>query len=448
MLTSQLVQVTPSRPMLQPCSSHAGDERASTSGRDLSSPVKWHPAHSLSQRSGQKGLQHQQIGTYLLSVLPASLLALPVLFGANMSQASQQPYFIAQALGVMATIVAVHEAGHFTAARVQGIHVTKFAIGFGPALVQFTRGEVEYSLRAIPLGGYVAFPDDDVASPYPADDPNLLKNRSIPERAAVISAGVIANIVFAYAVLLLQVATVGKAETAYLAGVRMPNVDASSVASRGGLRSGDIIMRVGDQTISSAPNQVSLVVNAIQAHPSQPLAFTVLRGEAPPLVIDVVPEAGKDGRGRIGVSLTPNSYINHVRGASPREAFTIAGNEFVRLASTVLTGLKTIVTNFGSVAGQVSGPVAIVAAGADIARTDAAGLFQFCAIVNINLAVVNMLPLPALDGGYLMLLMLEAIRGKKLPEKLEQGFMASGFLLLMAMGVSLVVKDTIGLIPL
>ncbi len=192
----------------------------------------------------------------------------------------------------------------------------------------------------------------------------------------------------------------------------------------------------------------------------------------------------------------------------------------------MLGGLKAIVTNFAGVAGQVrtrarpaahgrasittaprgdvllrqacahgawrrrriaalqvSGPVAIVAAGADIAKTDAAGLFQFCAIVNINLAVVNLLPLPALDGGYLLLLAVEAARGKKLPEQVEQvgkrgearaaafsggvvvrsgppahcgacvvvggaqGFMASGFLLLMAMGFSLVVKDTINLLP-
>ncbi|GFH17920.1 putative zinc metalloprotease, partial [Haematococcus lacustris] len=121
------------------------------------------------------------------------------------------------------------------------------------------------------------------------------------------------------------------------------------------------------------------------------------------------------------------------------------------LTSTVVGGLTALFTNFGKVAGQLSGPVAIVAAGSQIAKTDAAGLFQYCAIVNINLAVVNLLPLPALDGGYLVLLLLEAAwGGRKLPQSVEQGFAvlsAAGFLLLMVAGVSLVVKDTMGLLP-
>lgn len=86
--------------------------------------------------------------------------------GPQLLNVDSQPFFIAQALGVLAAIVAVHEAGHFAAARLQGIHVTKFAIGFGPPLIAFKRGEIEYSLRLIPLGGYVAFPDDDPESKF------------------------------------------------------------------------------------------------------------------------------------------------------------------------------------------------------------------------------------------------------------------------------------------
>lgn len=119
-----------------------------------------------------------------------------------------------------------------------------------------------------------------------------------------------------------------------------------------------------------------------------------------------------------------------------------------RLSSTVVGGLQKIVTNFSQASQQLSGPVAIVASGAEIVRTDAAGLFQFCAIININLAFVNLLPLPALDGGFLLLLALEALRGgKKLPAALEQGVMASGLLLLMTAGVGLIVRDTINLLP-
>eukprot|EP00877_Chromochloris_zofingiensis_P009012 jgi/Chrzof1/4364/Cz14g10130.t1 len=131
---------------------------------------------------------------------------------------------------------------------------------------------------------------------------------------------------------------------------------------------------------------------------------------------------------------------------SLRNAFVdLSVKEFNRLAGLVFYGFKQIFTNFGQISGQISGPVAIVAAGSEIARIDSAGLFQFCANLNINLAVVNILPLPGLDGGYLLLLLLEALRGKKLPQTVEQGVMTSGLLLLMTIGVGLVIRDTINL---
>lgn len=190
--------------------------------------------------------------------------------------------------------------------------------------------------------------------------------------------------------------------------------------------------------------QVPDLVSTIKAHPNEKLDFQVQRGKQI-LDIKAKPAAGKDGTGAIGVSLLSHTYIKHTKPSSLVDSFAMAGSEFNRLAGSVTTGLKNIVTNFGGMAGQLSGPVAIVAAGSEIARTDAAGLYQFCAIVNINLAVVNILPLPALDGGYLLFLLLEAARGKKLPETLEQGVMTSGLLLMMVLGVGLAIRDTINL---
>ena len=134
--------------------------------------------------------------TSLLSVSALTLAALtiPGLAGFDFDK----PASIAQALGVLAAIVAVHEAGHFSCARALGVRVSQFAIGFGPALLSRTGGDgVEYSLRAIPLGGYVAFPDDDPETDVAPDDPDLLKNRPLLERAAVLSAGDAANLVAA-----------------------------------------------------------------------------------------------------------------------------------------------------------------------------------------------------------------------------------------------------------
>lgn len=190
--------------------------------------------------------------------------------------------------------------------------------------------------------------------------------------------------------------------------------------------------------------QVPDLVSTIKAHPNEQLAFEVQRGNEV-LQLKAAPAAGKDGKGAIGVSLLSHTYIKHTKPSSLGEAASMTVAEFNRLGGSVLNGLKQIVTNFSGMAGQVSGPVAIVAAGSEIARTDVAGLYQFCAIVNINLAVVNILPLPALDGGYLLLLLLEALRGKKLPESLEQGVMTSGLLLMLVLGVGLAIRDTINL---
>lgn len=350
-----------------------------------------------------------------------------------------------QAIAVLASIVAVHETGHFLAARLQGIHVTKFSIGFGPALFQYKGKEVEYSIRAIPLGGYVAFPDDDPNSSYAPDDPDLLKNRSIAERALVISAGVIANFIFAYCVLFTQVSTVGKLETGYLPGVKVPEVIAGSAAQRAGVKAGDVILGVNDYEVLAAPDQVAAVVQRIRASGGKEVVFTIERG-GEQLQLPCTPDYMDNGLGKIGVQLGAVTYINHIKAASALDAAVTAGSEVKRMTGTVLNGLHAIFTNFSKMANQLSGPVAIIAAGSEIARTDVAGLFQFCAIVNINLAIVNVLPLPALDGGYLALLLLEAVRGQKLPSSVEQGVMTSGLLVLLVLGVGLVIRDTINLL--
>ena len=97
------------------------------------------------------------------------------------------------ALAILAGLIVVHEAGHFFAATWQGIRVSSFSIGFGPVLLERRRRGVQFALRAIPLGGFVPFPDDEYDCAFPADDPDLLRNRPLPQRALVIAAGVMAN---------------------------------------------------------------------------------------------------------------------------------------------------------------------------------------------------------------------------------------------------------------
>ncbi|KAG6552379.1 hypothetical protein Mapa_006233 [Marchantia paleacea] len=380
-------------------------------------------------------ISHKWAGRGLL------LAAIPGMAGLNL----EGPQSVLQALGVLAAIITVHETGHFMAARLQNIHVTKFAVGFGPTLAKFNRKGVEYSLRTFPFGGFVAFPDDDPNSEFDPEDPNLLKNRPIRDRAIVISAGVIANLIFAYTVLFTQTLSVGLLEQEMFPGVMVPEVIGNSAAAKAGMQAGDVVLGVDGYQFTAKEAAVFELVDTIKKSGGKKLSLNLQRG--PELVnVDVTPDKNVDGSGRIGVQLSPNAKPHRVKAKGLPEAVALSSREFARLTATVVDGLKQIIFNFEKTVDNVSGPVAIVAVGAEVARNDIAGLFQFAAIVNINLAIVNLLPLPALDGGYLAFVALEAIRGgKKLPEGVEQGIMSSGVLLLLMLGVVLMVRDTLNL---
>lgn len=302
-------------------------------------------------------------------------------------------------------------------------------------------------MRAFPIGGYVAFPDDEPECPYPEDDPDLLRNRPAKDRALVISAGVIANVVFAMSTLLTQVSTVGLAEQIDQPGVLVPGVAAKSVAAEAGIKEGDVILELDGLSLPGGQKSVRRVVETIKDSDGTGSVRMTLSRDGSTFPLEVIPAVAPDGSGRVGVTLGPNALIKRTKAENPAEAVFLAAKEFGRLTKGVTDGLGQIFFHFGENKDAVSGPVAIVAVGADIAKKELSGLYEFAAAVNINLAVVNMLPLPALDGGYLALIALEAVRGgDKLPKELEQGIMNSGFLLLLTAGMFLIVKDTIGLV--
>lgn len=352
-----------------------------------------------------------------------------------------------ESAAVLTAIVVVHESGHFLAAYLQGIHVSKFAIGFGPVLAKFNANNVEYSLRAFPLGGFVGFPDNDPDSDIPVDDVNLLKNRPMLDRVIVISAGVIANIIFAYTIIFTQVVSVGLPIQEAFPGVLVPEVRASSAASRDGLLPGDVIVAInGNELAKTSPSTVSRVVDTIKQNPKRNVLLRIARG-GKDLDIGVTPDENFDGSGRIGVQLAPNVKITKAIPKNIFEAFNFAGKGFWILTLNVVDSLKQIFLNFSQSASKVSGPVAIIAVGAEVARSpNVDGLFQFAAILNINLAVINLLPLPALDGGSLAFILVEALRGgRKLPLELEQRIMSSGILAVTLIGLFLIIRDTLNL---
>ncbi|MCS7032136.1 MAG: RIP metalloprotease RseP [Gloeomargarita sp. SKYG116] len=354
---------------------------------------------------------------------------------------------ILAAIGVLAILVCIHELGHFGAARLLGIRVSQFSLGFGPALWSYQGKDVLYAVRAIPLGGYVGFPDDDPDSDIPSTDPDLLRNRPIGDRAWVMVAGVLANLVFAYVILTTQVLTVGIPHVVYQPGVRVPQiaVEMSPVAQRAGLKAGDVIVAVDGERLPAGKTAVQHVVQTIQSRPHQPVRLEIQR-QATRLTVTVVPELAANGRGRIGVQLQENVQVETRRARHLLEGIVLGAQEFYRLLSSTLRGYWELVQHFQQTADQVAGPVAIVAMGAGLARSGWVNLLQFSALISINLAVINILPLPALDGGQLLLLGIEALRGRPLPPKVQEGVMQTGLLLLLGLGVFLIIRDTVRLV--
>jgi membrane-associated protease RseP (regulator of RpoE activity) len=347
------------------------------------------------------------------------------------------------AIAVIALLVAVHEAGHFLAARLQGIHVNRFAIGFGPILWKYQGPETEYSLRAIPLGGFVGFPDDDPDSKIPPQDPDLLKNRPILDRAIVISAGVIANLLFAYLVFVAQFTTVGVPETFNpQPGILIPQViSETSPAAQAGLRPGDVLIAANGEPLEATQETIPGFIQLIKDSPNLPVQLTVQRGSRE-LEVAVTPELGPDGNAVIGVQLQSNGDFGYRRPTGPLEVLTLAAQQFQDMLVRTVRGFVMLITNFNEMASQVAGPVKIVEQGAGLAESSLAMLFPFTAIISINLAIINILPLPALDGGQLAFLLVEALRGKPLPDRLQENVMQTGLVLLLGLGVFLIVRDT------
>ncbi len=344
------------------------------------------------------------------------------------------------AISVLIILIVVHELGHFSAARLQGIHVTRFSIGFGPVLAKYQGKETEYTFCAIPLGGFVGFPDDDPESDIAPDDPNLLRNRPIFDRAIVISAGVIANLIFAYFLLVGQTASMGIQELQ--PGLMIPQVDENSAAMVAGLETGDIILAVDNQSLGDFSDATTLFIDKVKNSVDTPLKLKVDR-EGEILNLTVTPEGNEEGKGKIGVGLLPNVQLN--RAQNVFQAFTYSASSYQEIATLTLKGFWQLISNFQENAKQVAGPVKIVEYGASIAESNLGNLFQFGALISINLAIINTLPLPALDGGQLVFLLIEGLLGKPLPLKLQEGIMQTGLVLLLSLGIFIIIRDTVNL---
>ena len=348
---------------------------------------------------------------------------------------------VLSALAILALLIVVHEAGHFLAATWQGIKVSSFSVGFGPVLFERQRRGVQFALRAIPLGGFVAFPDDDPDSGFDPKDPDLLKNRPIPQRVLVIAAGVLANLLLAWSVLLAQGLVVGiPAGYGASPGVLVAGVAPGQAAAAAGLVAGDRIISIEGQNVAGGQAAVADLVGRIKGSPAHSLQLEAERNGSR-RSLSLTP-AAVDGIGKIGAQLQPFGNQAYRPAKGPLEVIRQASSDTAALTERTISGFVSLATNFGETASQVSGPVKIVQMGASLAHQGGSSLFLFTALISINLAVLNALPLPLLDGGQFLLLLIEGLRGRPLPERFQLAFMQSGFLLLVGLSVVLIVKDT------
>ncbi|MBK16557.1 MAG: RIP metalloprotease RseP [Prochlorococcus sp. SP3034] len=339
---------------------------------------------------------------------------------------------------VLGLLIFFHEMGHFLAAIFQGIYVDGFSIGFGPSIIKKTYKNITYSFRAFPLGGFVSFPDENQKNIDP-NDPNLLKNRPLYQRAIVISAGVLANLLLAYTILVVNVTTIGIPYDPD-PGILVLAIQPNKAAYKAGLEPGDKILKIKDNTLEAGDQAVNYLVKEIQNSYEENIKINVKRQDSF-IELNLVPE-NIDGKGTIGAQLQANVREETYKTKNTYELFAFTNKEFSSLLTKTVDGYKGLITNFSSTAQQLSGPVKIVEIGAQLSEQGGNGILIFAALISINLAVLNSLPLPLLDGGQLVFTLIEGLRGKPIPEKVQIAITQSSFFLLVGLSVVLIIRDT------
>lgn len=329
------------------------------------------------------------------------------------------------ALFVFGVLVTVHEFGHFITAKMTGMRVDEFAIGFGPEIIQKKYGETLYSLRIIPLGGYnkIAGMEPD----EPADE-GAFKSKPIPARMLVILAGALMNFILP-AVLFTGIFAVNGLDVPVNEPV-LGSVMQGKSAVEAGLEPGDKILAVGGKPVATWNE----MVKELNSYGENAVTVTAERGGVSKDYI-LKPEFDKDyGKPLVGIS----PKIEHKNfGIFESLQMGFKYTEYIMLM--MLDGLYKIAT--GAAPADVTGPIGIAKIAGEAAENGFMPLLNLVAILSINLGIINLLPLPALDGGHFVLLILEALRGKPLGEKAANMVQTVGVCLILSLTVWAVFSD-------
>ena len=332
------------------------------------------------------------------------------------------------AIIIFSFIVFFHEFGHFILAKKNGIDVEEFAIGMGPALCSKEYKGTKYAIRLFPIGGYCAMGEDEAAT----DSPNNFNNKSVWARISVIAAGPIFNFILAFVFAVILTAMVG-----YDPPV-VREVEQGYPAAEAGIQKGDIIVKMGNKKINIY-REISIYN---QFHQGEDVEITYIH-DGKKQTVTLTPKMDEEsGYTRIGITGSGNTKANIFT------SIQYGVYEVKFWICTTLESLKMLIT--GQIgADQLSGPVGIVSVVDNTyQKSKSYGLFIVIAqmlniaiLLSANLGVMNLLPLPALDGGRLVFLFVEAIRRKRIPPEKEGYVHLVGIALLMVLMVFVMFND-------
>jgi regulator of sigma E protease len=345
---------------------------------------------------------------------------------------------------ILGLLVFVHELGHFIMAKRAGMRVDEFGFGFPPRLFGITKGETTYSVNLIPLGGFVKILGEDGSDTV---DQRSFTNKSAMQRFLVLIAGVTMNVVLAWVLLSIGIGlglpTVVSENEQLPASAKIRDVSVgiveiqqNSPAAEAGLKPGDLIVKINGEPIESIDEaQRTTLDDAGKA-----TVYTFKRG-SDIFEKTITPRANPpQGEGALGIALGGIGRVAYPWYEAPWRGAVAVFN----LIYFTLAAFETIIWQMlqgESVGAALSGPVGIAVLTRDVTALGFIYLLQFTAVLSVNLAIINAVPFPALDGGRVLFLLIEKLRGKKMNAKAETWANTVGFLLLLLLMVVVTVKD-------
>ena len=325
------------------------------------------------------------------------------------------------ALLLFSAIVFIHELGHFLFAKKAGVRIHEFAIGMGPKVFSTTKGETKYSVRLLPLGGYVSMEGEDGES----KDPRAFGAKTILQRASILFAGPFFNIIFA-AVLLVPVFLYTGTPSTTLQQI-LPNSPAQII----GMQAGDKIININGNEIKSWED----VTTNLHGTDGKEVNVKVQRNKE---IKEFNLKPQKNEKGQYVIGIAPKFEKSFFK------SITRAVTTTIDMTKQMLMFFGQLVTGTvpGGAGNAVAGPIGVVGIVSDAAKMGIPNLIYIASIISLNLGIFNLLPIPALDGGRLLMIGIEAIRGgKKLDPNKEATIHMVGFALLMCFMVFVTYKD-------